>query len=426
MESLSDTENSSADPSSRLNTNFFTISKNILAEYKAILVIQPTKQWDESTTVFEKLFDFFDYNLFKNWICTIGAVITYGTVLLGSVSYLFSTVWTFQNQTNTCSNPVCYNVTGLCEGETVCQPVPLQAFNYIAIACACVLCVELLVRLVTCWAVDEHRNHVKPYFKPDASGDHFTVTTNPTLEGFRQRKNVRAVLDKTNTVFNNFTAKLSDNAHFPLNPRYTVVEFYLRYIFSVRSMVSVTAVIPTLVILSRPYDNAKYYRLWGGIFSMLCIAKMFFVSKELSWFFSLVAKTLYFARNALFLLVMINIIAAVFLGALLFEAERGTFTVNSTYPSGIFLTMTPNQLSQQPSVYTSLLIGIYTAFSTLTTVTYGDTAPTTGFGRAIAVVNMFTGFILLAMPIGIIGSSFNLVYERDNKKHAMKAKANQK
>lgn len=419
-ESLSDTDQLTE--SASVNQNIIDIVIKYFDEWKAILLIHTTQQWNDTTTLAEKLFDFFDYNLFKNFICFIGAVITYGAVLLGTISYLLASVWTYQERPETCANPVCQNVTGVCENETVCQPVPLQLFNTSALTCAAILGVEFMVRLLTCWAVDEQRNHVKPYFKPDAAGDHFTVISHTHDNTTKNKGNIRSLLEQTNTIFNNFTAKLSDNAHFPLNPRYTVVEFYLRYIFSVRSMVSVTAVIPTLIILSRPYENAKYYLTWGGIFSMLCIAKIFFCSKELSWFFSLVMKTLYFARNALFLLVIINIIAAVFLGSLLYQVEKGTFTVNSTYPNGSFLTLTPNQLSTQPSVYTSLLIGIYTAFCTLTTVVYGETAPTTGFGRAIAVIIMFTGLILLALPIGIIGSSFNLVYEKDKQKRLMKAK----
>lgn len=421
-ESLPDSDLSPTEQAT-VNGDLLGIFAGIIAEYKAILTIHPCKPWDESTSIAEKLFDFFDYNLFKNVPCTIGAIITYGAVLMGSVSYLFASVWTFQEPPNTCANPVCVNVTGLCEGQTICQPVPFQAFNTVAIVSAAILSVEMAVRFFTCWAVEEQRNHVKPYLKPDSQGDHFTVM--PQYPIAPRKRTVRAALDRTNSAFNNFTAAMSNNVFFPMNPRYSVIEFYLRYVFSVRSMVAVAATIPTLIFFSRPYNNAQYYETWGGIFSMLCIVKIFFCSKELSWFFSLVMKTLYNARHALFLLVIINVIAAVFLGSLVYEAERGTFTVNESYPSGSFLTMSSNQLSMQPSVYTDLLVGFYTAFCTLTTVTYGETAPTTGFGRAICVIIMFTGLILLAMPIGIIGTSFTSVYERDNKKRALKAKMNQ-
>lgn len=42
---------------------------------------------------------------------------------------------------------------------------------------------------------------------------------------------------------------------------------------------------------------------------------------------------------------------------------------------------------------------------------YGDLYPTSPIGRTVAVVLMFTGIIIIALPVGVIGSSFSRAYE---------------
>ena len=52
--------------------------------------------------------------------------------------------------------------------------------------------------------------------------------------------------------------------------------------------------------------------------------------------------------------------------------------------------------------FTSIPISIYWAIVTLTTVGYGDLAPATTLGRALAVVLMLTGYGIIAVPTGIV------------------------
>jgi hypothetical protein len=44
-------------------------------------------------------------------------------------------------------------------------------------------------------------------------------------------------------------------------------------------------------------------------------------------------------------------------------------------------------------------------------VGYGDLTPTTGGGRFLAVCIMFSGTLLLSLPVGVIGSNFLEVYK---------------
>jgi voltage-gated potassium channel len=52
--------------------------------------------------------------------------------------------------------------------------------------------------------------------------------------------------------------------------------------------------------------------------------------------------------------------------------------------------------------FTSIPISIYWAIITLTTVGYGDIAPVTALGRALAALIMITGYSIIAVPTGIV------------------------
>lgn len=49
---------------------------------------------------------------------------------------------------------------------------------------------------------------------------------------------------------------------------------------------------------------------------------------------------------------------------------------------------------------------------TMTTVGYGDATPQTFWGRFIAIVTMFLGILILALPITVIGASFSGQFDR--------------
>ncbi|WP_188904836.1 ion transporter [Deinococcus aerophilus] len=52
--------------------------------------------------------------------------------------------------------------------------------------------------------------------------------------------------------------------------------------------------------------------------------------------------------------------------------------------------------------FTSIPTGIYWAIVTLTTVGYGDIAPRTGWGKALASLAMILGYGIIAVPTGIV------------------------
>ena len=56
------------------------------------------------------------------------------------------------------------------------------------------------------------------------------------------------------------------------------------------------------------------------------------------------------------------------------------------------------------SGFTSIPRSVYWAIVTLTTVGYGDIAPTTAFGQFIAAIIMILGYSIIAIPTGIVSS----------------------
>ena len=52
--------------------------------------------------------------------------------------------------------------------------------------------------------------------------------------------------------------------------------------------------------------------------------------------------------------------------------------------------------------FTSIPRGVYWAIVTLTTVGYGDIAPQTPFGQALASVIMILGYGIIAVPTGVV------------------------
>jgi voltage-gated potassium channel len=62
--------------------------------------------------------------------------------------------------------------------------------------------------------------------------------------------------------------------------------------------------------------------------------------------------------------------------------------------------------------FTSIPRSIYWAIVTLTTVGYGDIAPQTGLGQALASVVMILGYAIIAVPTGIVTVEMSQTFGR--------------
>ena len=148
----------------------------------------------------------------------------------------------------------------------------------------------------------------------------------------------------------------------------------LRYARSAYGIIDLLAILPSYVGLVFPGGQSllviRLLRLLR-VFRILKLAEYLHESRTL-----VQALRASWRKIAVFLMTVVTIVVVV--GTLMYviEGERHGFT--------------------------SIPISIYWAVVTLTTVGYGDLAPATTLGRALAVVLMLTGYGIIAVPTGIV------------------------
>jgi hypothetical protein len=126
----------------------------------------------------------------------------------------------------------------------------------------------------------------------------------------------------------------------------------------------------------------------------------------------LFANTIRKALPAVSIMFMFTTLAVVVFSAIVFHLEKGEFIVDEDYPAGAYLrwNILRNGLEETP--FKSMLHTCYYAVVTMTTVGYGDFVCTSPGGRLLAVIFMYMGVILLALPISVVGASFQEEYDR--------------
>jgi voltage-gated potassium channel len=155
----------------------------------------------------------------------------------------------------------------------------------------------------------------------------------------------------------------------------------LRYARSAYGLIDLIAILPSYVSLVFPGAQSllviRLLRLLR-VFRVLKLAEYLRESRTL-----VQALRASWRKIAVFLLAVVTIVVVV--GTLMYviEGERHGFT--------------------------SIPISIYWAVVTLTTVGYGDLAPATTLGRALAVLLMLTGYGIIAVPTGIVTAELTRV-----------------
>jgi voltage-gated potassium channel len=156
--------------------------------------------------------------------------------------------------------------------------------------------------------------------------------------------------------------------------RLATVRRPLRYARSTLGIIDLLAILPSYVSLVLPGGQSllviRLLRLLR-VFRVLKLAEYLRESRTL-----VAALRASWRKIAVFLMTVMTIVVVV--GALMYVVEGPQHG------------------------FTSIPISIYWAVVTLTTVGYGDLAPATTLGRALAVVLMLTGYGIIAVPTGIV------------------------
>ena len=102
------------------------------------------------------------------------------------------------------------------------------------------------------------------------------------------------------------------------------------------------------------------------------------------------------------------------LGAALYASRRKITVFIGTVAILVMLLGTVMYVVEGPANgFTSIPVAVYWAISTITTVGFGDIAPKTGLGRAIASFIMLLGWGILAVPTGIVTAELTRSAFRD-------------
>lgn len=99
-------------------------------------------------------------------------------------------------------------------------------------------------------------------------------------------------------------------------------------------------------------------------------------------------------------------------------AERKALLGSGMIISGVILLsatlMYLIEHNEQPEKFRSILHGVYWAITTVTTVGYGDVVPVSNMGKMVGAVVMLMGYLLIALPVGVIASAFaREIHSRD-------------
>lgn len=91
-------------------------------------------------------------------------------------------------------------------------------------------------------------------------------------------------------------------------------------------------------------------------------------------------------------------------------SERRAIMASGIIIGGVVLTAATAlhlvEAEAQPDAFGSIPAAIWWALATVTTVGYGDVVPVTALGKSIAAIVMVMGYVLLALPVGIVATAF--------------------
>lgn len=288
-----------------------------------------------------------------------------GAVLINVIGFIVSAEMT--SIPSSCSVPVCDNDPKLCPGRQVCEPVSPDVFGGLDDACIYVFTIDYLLRILTCWTVS-----------PRLAG--LTTDAMDTRSKFWQ---------------------------------------FLGYFFNIKNIVDFVSILPFFIFIfayrGANHELSGFVRVLRipRILRILNISKRF---QAVNVIVEILTMTLSKASNALFFTFFFVCLSTLVFSSIMFILEQGKYVVNAQIHTGAYVREdvygTPRK---QITPFEDIAVSMYYVIVTLTTLGYGDEGmfvPTTPGGRALACVLCFSGILVLALPIAVIGNNFVDLYRR--------------
>lgn len=200
----------------------------------------------------------------------------------------------------------------------------------------------------------------------------------------------------------------------------------VKYIFSPSNLIDLLAILPYWIVWIKSQVCDECADSGGGmlmVLRVLRLTRVFRVFKlgKYNEVFTLFSRVVSKSSPALGLMLFFISLGCCLFGTLIWFTEQGTW-----YPQGheelLLLNITDRgaylrtdasiDQNLEESPFQSIIHSFWYIIVTITTVGYGDLAPTTALGKLIGSLTILNGIIVLAMPIGVVGANFSSEYYR--------------
>ena len=388
-------------------------------------------------------------------IGSVISIIVFLVILLSCTVYVISTLPVLRYHPDTCDNPICQD-TEYCPGEIVCEPVDPDWNNPIELACVVTFSIEYLLRMLLVGFVPPRLSDLIPSISTKFKLEHAMVNDEPSIFHF-VKKNLQAGIaqraegmgecdsvddeDEIHDVSSfscNWYDQIEDDAsvadqdasHFmqdiAMKLKNTTktgtakhdervkerldMKWYVKVIsygFTIMNLIDIAAILPFYI---ERFSESKASVSFIRILRLARVFRIFKMGKS-STGVRIIIKTMKKASAALAIVMFFIPLGIIFFGSLIYLFEGGTYTVDSEYPDGAYVRGGFWGVSEE-SPYTGIPASMYWAVVTSTTTGYGDLYPTSLWGRIVAMVCMYYGVLLMALPITVIGNNFNREYDK--------------
>ena len=127
------------------------------------------------------------------------------------------------------------------------------------------------------------------------------------------------------------------------------------------------------------------------------IFRLFKFSRYLVWIM-LLTKALRNSLLPLAMVMLVLLIVVVIFASLMYTIEKGLWDADTR----TYVSLDTNE----PSMFQSIMAGIYFGFITSTTVGYGDKYPVSPWGKFVGGIMCVSGIFIMVIPISIFSNNF--------------------
>jgi len=286
------------------------------------------------------------------------------TILVSVTTFVFESMTGFNSTPSACATHL---------SVENCEPEPHPAFYAIEVVCVVIFTVDYLIRIAL---------------------SHSAISMELTVPAARAPISADGEFDILSTLSSK-----------PLPPARTTWKYALQPL----NIIDLLAIAPFYLELASPGSDmlavTRVFRLFR-----LC---RLFKAPKIRLCAEMFVDVVFDALPALMTLFFVSTLMCVLFASVLVFAESSWYSLDfapDEYPKGVYVRPTVDGYSREVSPFTSVPYAFWWFFVTTTTVGYGDDYPTTTSGRIVAIFAFYLGIVLLALPLSIVGQSFNKFY----------------